>query len=130
MIKALHTIVYSDDPEATRAYLRDVLGWPSVEDPDATPPWPIFRAGPAEMAVHPTAGTYEGKAYSHPRHHSLSLKCDDIATTKVELEARGAVFSGGIEDYGFGLAAPLELPGAGTILLYEPRHPEAWDIGG
>ena len=34
----------------------------------------------------------------------------------------------GIEDYGFGLAANLELPGAGPIMLYEPRHPEAYDL--
>jgi hypothetical protein len=128
MIKALHTIVYSDDPEATRAFLRDVLRWPSVADPDAIPPWPIFKAAPAELAIHPTAGTYDGEAYTHERHHSISLMCDDIVATRAELEARGAVFGGGIEDYGFGLAAPLELPGAGTIRLYEPRHPEAWDL--
>ena len=34
------------------------------------------------------------------------------------------MFSGGIEDFGFGLGTSLELPGAGAILLYEPRHPE------
>ena len=51
-----------------------------------------------------------------------------IAATKAELEAKGAVFSGGIADYGFGLAANLELPGAGPIMLYEPRHPEAYDL--
>jgi catechol 2,3-dioxygenase-like lactoylglutathione lyase family enzyme len=128
MIKAVHTLIYSDDPEATRAFLRDVLGWPSVADPESVPPWPIFKTGPSEMGVHPTSGTADGRSYSSPRHHSISLMCDDVAATKVELEARGAVFSGGIEDYGFGLAANLELPGAGSILLYEPRHPEAYDL--
>ena len=29
---------------------------------------------------------------------------------------------------GFGLAIELELPGAGPILMYEPRHPEAYDL--
>ena len=33
MITAVHTLIYSDDPEATRAFLRDVLEWPYVEDP-------------------------------------------------------------------------------------------------
>jgi hypothetical protein len=33
-----------------------------------------------------------------------------------------------IEDMGFGLATTLELPGAGEILLYEPRHPEAYGL--
>ena len=128
VIKALHTLIYSDDPEATRAFLRDVLRWPSVAGPDTIPPWPIFRAGPAEMAIHPTAGTHDGAAYEHDRSHSISLMCDDIEATKAELEARGAVFSSGITDYGFGLAADLVLPGAGTILVYEPKHPEAYDL--
>ena len=56
MIKAVHTLIYSDDPEATRAFLRDILRWPSVEDPDPEPDWPIFKTGPSEMGVHPTPG--------------------------------------------------------------------------
>jgi hypothetical protein len=55
--------------------------------------------------------------------------CDDIAATKAELEAKGAVFNGDVQDYGFGLAADLELPGAGSIMLYQPKHPEAYDLG-
>ena len=128
MIKAIHTLIYSDDSEATRAFLRDVLGWPFVEEPDTVPPWPIFKTGPSEMGVHPTSGGEGDQAYSQPRHHSISLMCDDIAATRAELEAKGAVFSNGIEDYGFGLAANLELPGAGPILLYQPKHPEAYDL--
>ena len=128
MIKAIHTLIYSDDPEATRSFLRDVLGWPSVEDAHSVPPWPIFKTGPSEMGVHPTSGGEGAEAYSSPRHHSISLMCDDIAATKAQLEAKGAVFTGGIEDLGFGLAANLELPGADPILLYEPRHPEAYDL--
>jgi catechol 2,3-dioxygenase-like lactoylglutathione lyase family enzyme len=130
MIKAVHTLIYSDDPEATRAFLRDVLGWPSVEDSGTIPPWPIFKTGPSEMGVHPTSGGDGDHAYSYPRHHSISLMCDDIKATKADFEAKGALFTGGIEDYGFGLAANLELPGAGPILLYEPRHPEAYDLDG
>jgi catechol 2,3-dioxygenase-like lactoylglutathione lyase family enzyme len=125
MIKAIHTLIYSDDPEATRSFLRDVLGWPYTE---SEPGWLIFKTGPSEMGVHPTTYTFEGQDYSHPRHHSISLMCDDIEATVAELEAKGARFSGGIEDLGFGVGANLELPGAGTMLLYEPRHPEAHSI--
>ena len=32
MITSIHTLIYSDDAPATRAFLRDVLGWPYVED--------------------------------------------------------------------------------------------------
>ena len=31
MITAVHTLIYSDDAPATRAFFRDVLGWPFVE---------------------------------------------------------------------------------------------------
>jgi len=128
MITAVHCLIYSDDPEATRAFLRDVLGWPSVQDPESEPDWPIFKTGPSELGVHPTSGTHEGEPYSHPKHHSISLMCDDIGVTRAELEAKGAQFRGGIEDYGFGLATSLELSGAGEILLYEPRHPVAHSL--
>ena len=125
LIKAVHILIYSDDAEATRTFLRDVLAWPHVEHPESEQGWLIFKTGPSELGVHRTAGIYEGEAYSHPRHHSISLMCDDIEATVAELAARGATFSGGVEDFGFGLGTSLELPGAGAILLYEPRHPEA-----
>jgi predicted enzyme related to lactoylglutathione lyase len=128
MITAIHTLIYSDDPAATRAFLRDVLGWPYVEDASSKPGWLIFKSGPSEMAAHPTSGTWEGEEFSHPRHHEVSLMCDDIEATRAELVAKGAQFSTEIQDFGFGLATTLELPGAGGILLYEPRHPEAHSL--
>jgi catechol 2,3-dioxygenase-like lactoylglutathione lyase family enzyme len=128
MIKAVHAMIYSDDPSATRAFLRDVLGWPSVEDPKSGPGWLIFKAGPSEMGVHPTSDTYEGKTYAVAKHHSISLICDDVHETRAELAEKGAKFSGDVEDMGFGLGTTLELPGAGEILLYQPKHPEAHDL--
>jgi catechol 2,3-dioxygenase-like lactoylglutathione lyase family enzyme len=127
MLTAVHTLIYSDDPVATRAFFRDVLGWRFVEEPDV-PGWLIFKTGPSELGVHPTSYTHEGTQYSHPRHHSVSLMCDDIEATMAELTGKGAVFSGPVEDMGFGLGTSLEVPGAGEILLYEPRHPPAYDL--
>jgi catechol 2,3-dioxygenase-like lactoylglutathione lyase family enzyme len=128
MIKAIHTLIYSDDPEATRAFLRDVLGWPYVQDSDGIPPWLIFKTGPSEMGVHPTHEVWEGKEYSSPRHHSISLMCDDIGATRAELEAKGAEFAGDIEEMGFGIGCMLKLPGADDILLYQPSHQEAHSL--
>ncbi len=127
MLTAVHTLIYSDDPAATRAFFRDVLGWPFVEEPDV-PGWLIFKTGPSELGVHPTSYTHEGSEYSHPRHHSVSLMCDDIGATIAELTEKGAAFSGPVEDMGFGLGTNLDIPGAGEILLYEPRHPTAFDL--
>jgi predicted enzyme related to lactoylglutathione lyase len=130
MIKAVHTLIYSDDPAVTRAFFRDVLGWASVEDPASAPGWLIFNTRPSELGVHPTSETHEGKEYTTEKHHTMSLMCDEIEATVAELAAKGAEFSGAVEDFGFGLGTSLKLPGAGEMLLYEPRYPEAHSLDG
>ena len=117
MITAVHTLVYADDAEAARAFFRDVLGWPHV---DAHAGWLIFRTGPSEMGVHPANGGGQ--------HHEISLMCDDIEQTVTDLRAQGVRFAGDFEDRGFGRTIPLHVPGAGQMLLYEPRHPTAFDL--
>jgi hypothetical protein len=54
--------------------------------------------------------------------------CDDVAATVEELTAKGAEFVADISDQGFGLMTTLRIPGAGTLGLYEPRHPIAHDL--
>ena len=128
MIKAIHNLIYSDNAEATRDFLRDVLGWPYIVEPDTDPPWLIFRSGPSELGVHPTSSTWEGTTHISPRHHSISLMCDDLEATKTELEGKGAEFTGGVIDMGFGIGTMLKVPGADDILLYQPKHPEAHSL--
>jgi predicted enzyme related to lactoylglutathione lyase len=128
MITSIHLLLYSDDAPATRAFLRDVLGWPHVEHVESGAGWLIFKTGPSELGVHPTSGTFEGESYSSPRHHSISLMCDDIEKTIAELEAKGAEFTGGVNDEGFGLITMLRVPGADDIMLYQPNHPLAYDL--
>jgi catechol 2,3-dioxygenase-like lactoylglutathione lyase family enzyme len=128
MITAIHTLIYSDDPAATRAFLRGVLGWPHAEDTGTEPGWLIFRTGPSEMGVHPSRGEWEGETYDHGRKHEITLMCDDVATTRADLEAKGATFLGPIDDEGWGLVTSMAVPGADPIMLYEPRHPTAFDL--
>ena len=87
MITSIHTLIYSDDPNSTRAFLRDVLGWKYVAE-DFDNDWLIFKSGPSEMAVHPTHSEWEGQTYDYPRHHSIALMCDDIDTTVSELRRK------------------------------------------
>jgi catechol 2,3-dioxygenase-like lactoylglutathione lyase family enzyme len=129
MITSVHLLVYSDDAPATRAFLRDVLGWPFVEDAGSEPGWLIFGSGPSETGVHPTLSVWEGKEYRSPRHHAISLMCDDIEATVQELEAKGATFSAGVTDEGYGLVAMVDVPGADPIQLYQPRHEVAYTLG-
>ncbi|KGN34075.1 extradiol dioxygenase [Knoellia sinensis KCTC 19936] len=127
MISALHTLIYSDDAPATRAFFRDVLQWPFVSDevPEGEPEWLIFQSGPSELGVHPTTG--EG-GFHAPKHHSISLLCDDLAATMDDLRSRGAEFTTEPVDRGFGIVVFMAVPGADDVMLYEPRHTVAHNL--
>lgn len=118
MIVGTHAIVYADDAERARAFFRDVLGMPNVDAGDG---WLIFQLPPAELAVHPAAATDAGR-------HELYLMCDDITKSVDELRAEGVEFIGEVEAVGWGSMIMLKVPGGGTLRLYEPRHPVAYDL--
>jgi catechol 2,3-dioxygenase-like lactoylglutathione lyase family enzyme len=127
VITSTHAIVYAEDPDRARRFLRDVLGLPWV---DAHGGWLIFKLPPAELGVHP-AGTPDAPVGGPPSgHHELYLMCDDIESTVAELSLKGVEFAGPIEDQGFGRVVRLFVPGAGAMGLYQPRHPTAFDLEG
>ncbi|MGH9212563.1 MAG: VOC family protein [Acidimicrobiales bacterium] len=128
MITSIHALIYSDDAPATRAFLRDVIGLPFVEDVGSEPGWLIFGTGPSEIGVHPTHAVWEGRSYDRPRHHEVSFMCDDIEATRADLEAKGATFGTEISDEGYGLTTMLDVPGADPIMLYQPRHEVAYTL--
>jgi predicted enzyme related to lactoylglutathione lyase len=115
MITAVHTLVYCDDADAARAFFRDVLEWPFV---DTGGGWLIFKTGPSELGVHPTSG----EGWSTPQHHDISLVCDDIEATVAALTSKGAVFTRGVRDDGFGLTTELQVPGGPPLMIYQPRY--------
>ena len=118
MIAGTHALIYSDDPEATRAFLRDVLDLSWV---DAHGGWLIFALPPAEVGIHPT-GESAGAAGVPAGRHEVWLMCHDVQSTVAELEAKGVEFTKPVEEAEFGVTTEFRLPGAGTIGLYEPRH--------
>jgi catechol 2,3-dioxygenase-like lactoylglutathione lyase family enzyme len=112
MISGAHVILFSKDAEADRDFLRDVLGFPSV---DAGHGWLIFALPPAEVAVHP--------AEENDR-HELYLMCDDLKAEIAALEQKG-VRSSEVQKERWGSITKLQLPGGGTVGLYQPTHPTA-----
>ena len=88
--------------------------------------WLIFRTGPSELGVHPAPDG--GAARPPSTHHEISLMCDDIEQTVAELRAKGAEFAGGITAARFGLTTMLRVPGAGEMMVYQPRHPLAHSL--
>jgi hypothetical protein len=117
-ITGTHMLLYTTEPEALRATLRDVFGWPHVDAGDG---WLIFALPPAEMGVHPA----EGPTWESGVRHQITLMCDDVHATSRELRAKGIEVKGEPRDEGWGIAVMLGLPGGVTMQLYEPRHPVA-----
>jgi hypothetical protein len=76
--------------------------------------------------VHPTEG--HGGAPAIEQHHELTLVSDNLKGTVEELKAKGAEFTRDIRDDGWGLTTSLKVPGAGELMVYEPRHPTAYDV--
>jgi catechol 2,3-dioxygenase-like lactoylglutathione lyase family enzyme len=120
-VVAAHTILYAEDADAARAFLRDVLGLAGI---DAGGGWLIFRSPPAELAVHPTDGP------DSSGRHELYLMCDDLDATMAELRSKGVQLDGRVEELRWGRVTTVPVPGAGTLGLYEPRHPTAYDLDG
>ena len=111
MIFGAHVVLHSKDAAADRAFLRDILGLPSV---DAGHGWLIFALPPAELAVHPADGATR---------HELYLMCDDIQATLAELRGKGVEVTRDVSDQGWGLLAAIGLPDGSELSIYEPRHP-------
>ena len=117
-----HVLLYTPEPEALRATLRDVFGWPHVDAGDG---WLIFRLPPAEIGVHPA----EGPTFEAGTRHQFSLMCDDIHATVRDLRARGIEVRGEPEDEGWGISVMTILPGGVEVMVYQARHPVAADLG-
>lgn len=119
MINGSHAILYSANPDADRAFLRDVLGLPHV---DVGRGWLIFGLPPSEIAVHPA---------ENGGSHELYFMCADIERFKADVAARG-ITTGDISNQPWGHVVTVTLPGGGTIGVYEPRHarPPAPAAGG
>jgi catechol 2,3-dioxygenase-like lactoylglutathione lyase family enzyme len=109
MIFGAHVIIYSKDAEADKAFLRDVLGFSSV---DAGHGWLIFRLPPAEAAVHP--------AEENGR-HELYFMCGDIKAEIAALRDKDVQCSE-LHQERWGSLTHIRLPGGGEVGLYQPKH--------
>ena len=109
MIIGAHSIIYSQKPEADRAFLRDALRLPSV---DVGGGWLIFGLPPAEVAVHPSE---ENDV------HEFYLMSGNVEALIAEMSRRG-IACGPVQNQGWGLLTHVTLPGGGKLGVYQPRH--------
>lgn len=109
MLIGAHAVIFSTDPDADRAFLRDILKLPNI---DAGGGYVIFGLPPSEIAVH-----------QHDKNdvHELYLMCGDVEAVIGELN-RHNVSCGPVSDEGWGLLTRVTLPGGGKLGVYQPRH--------
>jgi catechol 2,3-dioxygenase-like lactoylglutathione lyase family enzyme len=119
VITGAHSIIYATDPEAARAFFRDVLQLPGT---DTGGGWLIFKTGPSELGLHPSHWEYGGETGGTDQRFDVSLMCDDLETTVADLRGRGAEFDGEVVEQSWGHTIALVVPGAGTITLYQPTY--------
>jgi len=114
MIIGAHSIIYTKDPEADRAFFRDVLKMPNV---DVGEGWLIFGLPPSEVACHPSEKNDI---------HEFYLMCDDVGAFITEMKAH-KIPCDPVQDEGWGILTAITLPGGGKLGVYQPRHgrPEA-----
>ena len=115
MIRGAHTMFYSSEAEALRAFLRDKLGLHGTDVGDG---WLIFDLPEAELGCHPS----EEEKGAPTGTHYISFYCDDIEATVAELRQRGVEFTGEVTDKGYGLAIHFRVPGGFELELYQPRY--------
>lgn len=109
MITGAHSIIYSADAEADKAFFKDVLKFPNV---DAGHDWLIFGLPPSEIAVHPSKENGP---------HEFYLLCNDINVFVEDMSAHGVVCSP-VTHQRWGSITQLTLPGGSKLGVYEPKH--------
>lgn len=115
MIHGVHTMFYSSEAEALRAFFRDKLGFPHT---DVGGGWLIFDMPEADLGCHPV-DPQQGPPSGTP---DISFYCDDIQKTVAELQAKGVEFTEPITDRGYGLVTYFKVPGGFAVQLYQPRY--------
>ena len=108
MINGVHAMIFTQDEQADRAFLRDVLGIPCI---DSGGGWLIFKLPPAELGVHGGDNGF----------HQLYFICDDADAFVAAMEAKG-VATDPISEEGWGRSTMVQLPGGGKLGVYQATH--------
>jgi hypothetical protein len=117
-----HVLFYSRNPEADRAFFRDVLEFRAL---DIGHGWLIFGLPPAEAAVHPVDGVFSQRHAGHDMMGALVyLMCDDLKATIKALAAKNVTCTE-VDEAEWGIKTTIPLPSGGELGLYQPKHQTA-----
>jgi hypothetical protein len=125
MIIGVHFLLHSRDPEAGRAFVRDILEFPFV---DIGHGWLISGMPSAEASIQPMATG----AASLARHEMLSavwcLMCDDLGAFIAMLQGTDVICTE-IQETNWGIVSTIPLSSGGSIGLYQIMHATALHLG-
>ena len=107
MIRGIHGLFYSSDPEATRAFFKEQVKLPGS---DIGQGWWIFDLPEGDLGVHPAEDSADAGG------HDVSFYCDDIHGTVAELKSRGVPFTKEV-------AVEIDFAG-GRIVIVPPNEIE------
>jgi len=115
-------LFYSRNPEADRAFFRDVLEFRTI---DIGHGWLIFGLPPAEAAVHPLEGESAQRQGGHEMIGAhVYLMCDDLKATIKTLAAKNVTCTD-VDEAPWGLKTTIPLPSGAELGLYQPKHQTA-----
>lgn len=109
MIHGAHVVLYSKDARADREFFQKVLKFGHV---DVNKGFLIFKLPPSELAVHPS---------DENDLHELYLMTDDL-DLEIRNLAKAGIQCDTPSQQSWGRSIRIQLPGGGTLGLYEPRH--------
>jgi hypothetical protein len=109
MIIGAHVIIYSKNADADKDFIKNVLRFGYV---DAHKGWLIFKLPPSEVAVHPS---------DENDMHEFYLMTDDLDAEITALK-NAAAGCEAVAQQNWGRSTRINLPGGGTLGLYQPRH--------
>jgi catechol 2,3-dioxygenase-like lactoylglutathione lyase family enzyme len=125
IVNAVHVLINTTNPEADRAFFRNVLGFKYV---DVGHGWLIFGLPPAEAAFHPADGA---AGQQHAGRQMLGavvyLMCDDLKAAMNALAAK-KIGCTDVQTEPWGITTTVRLPSGGELGLYQPTHEVAYNL--
>jgi catechol 2,3-dioxygenase-like lactoylglutathione lyase family enzyme len=112
MIRGIHGLLYSSDPDATRSFFRTKLRLPGG---DIGGGWWIFDFKEGDLGVHPVDDAADAGG------HDVSFYCDDLKAVVKDLQSRDVTVDE-IADRGYGYVTHLTVPGGIRVQLYQPKY--------
>ena len=125
MFTGAHFLFYSKNPEADRAFFRDVLSLRSIEMGEG---WLIFAMPSSGSGDSSRAGEFSQRHGGHDLLGAvLYLMCDDLDSVISDLRAK-EIQCTAIQSAPWGTSTTIPLPSGAHIGLYQPSHPTALNL--